>query len=164
MFKYSKNSTDNLKSCDPNIQLVFFKAIKYMDISILKGARDEQEQTNAYTSGRSKLAWPESKHNVVSSNIYSLAVDAGPYNKQIRGIDWRADKELYRAIDDGNVYEAKCIVENIKRWKAFIGLILGIAAAYNVPLYNGSDWDKDYEFNDQSFIDSPHFEIRRINK
>ena len=158
MFKYSSRSLEALQSCDPDIQMIFHKAIRYLDITIIGGARGEDEQNEAYANNRSKVSWPFSKHNVVEPNPYSMAIDAAPY---YNGIDWRTDKALYKAINRGNATEAQEIVENIKRWKVFIGLILGIAAAYNVPLYNGSDWDHDFKFDDQIFIDSPHFEIRR---
>ena len=161
MFRYSNRSLEALNSCDPDIQIIFYKAIRYIDITILEGARDEERQNELYANNRSKVSWPFSKHNVVEPNPYSLAVDVAPYNAKIKDIDWRTDRALFRAVNRGDADEAKEIIENIKRWKVFIGLILGIAAAYNVPLYNGSDWDHDFKFDDQIFIDSPHFEIRR---
>lgn len=161
MFKYSNRSLEALNSCDPDIQIVFYKAIRYIDITIIEGARNEERQNELYADNKSKASWPMSKHNVIEPDPYSMAIDAAPYNSEIKGIDWRTDLELFHAINLGNAQEIREIVENIKRWKVFIGLILGIAAAYNVPLYNGSDWDHDFKFDDQIFIDSPHFEIRR---
>lgn len=156
MYKYGKASTTRLETCDPRLQEVFNEAIKHMDISIFCGRRDQKDQDQAFADGKSKVKWPNGKHNVVNPEDIVMAVDAGPYHN---GIDWRSDTAFYEAIRAGNEFEAKEILENIKRWKSFIGLIIGIAAAKGIKLRNGSDWDQDWEFNDQIFIDSPHFVI-----
>ena len=49
--------------------------VEETDISIICGFRGESDQNSAYSTGMSKLRWPQSKHNTVPS----LAVDAVPF-------------------------------------------------------------------------------------
>ena len=58
---------------DHRAQIV--EAIKYVDISVLEGFRDEATQNDYYRRGMSKLKFPQGKHNVYPS----LAVDIAPY-------------------------------------------------------------------------------------
>lgn len=85
MYKFGKKSKERLEECDPKIQEVFNELINYMDISIICGYRGKEEQNKAFNEGRSKLKYPESKHNKKPS----LAVDAVPYP-----LDWD-DRERF---------------------------------------------------------------------
>jgi len=51
------------------------EVIKVYDCSILCGFRRKEEQDEAFNNGKSKVQWPNSKHNVLPSN----AVDVAPY-------------------------------------------------------------------------------------
>jgi hypothetical protein len=66
------------------------------------------------------------------NRVPSIAVDAAPYP-----IDW-----------DDHV-----------RFRVFGGFVLGMATAMGIRLRWGGDWDMDWDFNDQSLIDLPHFEL-----
>lgn len=79
MNSFSDRSKQQLETCDPQLQELFNEVIKYFDCTILVGTRTEQEQNEAYEQGRSKLKWPQSKHNTFPSK----AVDVAPYP-----IDW----------------------------------------------------------------------------
>ena len=81
----SKTSEARLASCHPDIQKVIREAIKYTDFTILCGYRGQEEQDQAFHDGRSKLQWPDSKHNKVPAE----AVDIAPYP-----IDWK-DRERF---------------------------------------------------------------------
>lgn len=63
----------------------------------------------------------------------SLAVDAAPYP-----VDW-------------NDHE---------RFLAFGGFVLGVASQLGVDVVWGRDWDGDRDLRDQTFNDSPHFQLR----
>ena len=65
----------------------------------------------------------------------SVAIDVAPYP-----IDW----------------------ENTDRFFYLAGLVQGISASYETKIRWGGDWDSDNDFNDQSFNDYPHFEIKDI--
>lgn len=67
------------------LQLVLNAAIKYMDFSILEGHRGKAEQDEAYRTGKSKVRFPNGKHNQVPSH----AVDIAPYP-----LDW-SDTERF---------------------------------------------------------------------
>ena len=75
MSKFSRNSEERLRSCHPFLQLLFRTVVEEFDCSILEGHRGEEKQNEYFNTKRSKLRWPQSKHNKVPS----LAVDAAPY-------------------------------------------------------------------------------------
>jgi len=130
MPSYGNSSKERLATCIPELQEVFNEVIKTTDCSILCGRRSEAEQTKAFTEGRSKVQWPNSKHNAVAPSL-SKAVDAAPYP-----IDWNDTARFY----------------------LFAGKVLGIAQAMGYKLRFGGDWDGDMNLKDQNFNDLPHFE------
>lgn len=83
MFAFSPTSARRLAECHPILQVIFGEVIKHRDCTILCGYRGEAEQNEAFSAGRSKVRFPESKHNQKPS----LAVDAWPYP-----VDW-SDRE-----------------------------------------------------------------------
>ncbi len=66
------------------------------------------------------------------NSIPSKAVDVVPYP-----IDW----------------------EDIERMRMFAGYVQGVAAVLGVKIRCGADWDGDWDLNEQTFIDLPHFEL-----
>lgn len=130
MPKFSQRSKDKLETCCPEIRMVMKEVIKHWDCTILEGHRDEETQNEYFRTGRSKVQFPNSKHNKIPSD----AIDVVPYP-----IDW----------------------EDIERFRAFGGFVLGVAAALGVKLRWGGDWDGDKSFKDQNFNDLPHFEVMR---
>lgn len=80
---FSDRSKRNLSECDERLQKVFSEAIKYFDCVVICGHRSKAEQNEAFRSGKSKLRFPQSKHN----RMPSLAADVMPYP-----IDWN-DRE-----------------------------------------------------------------------
>ena len=83
MPSFSRRSREQLATCHPSLQKLFNEVIRYYDCTILEGHRDEAAQTTAFETGRSKVQWPNGKHNSQPAN----AVDAVPYP-----IDWK-DRE-----------------------------------------------------------------------
>ena len=86
MPKFSKRSEDRLMTCDPQLILLFNRVIKDIDCTILCGHREKREQQKAYNEKKSKVQYPNSKHN----KYPSLAVDVAPYP-----IDWEDLKRFY---------------------------------------------------------------------
>lgn len=84
VYKFSKKSKERLFTCDDKLQLICNEAIKRFDFSVLCGYRNQVEQDIAYRQGKSKLKFPNSKHN----KIPAKAVDIAPYNAILKGIDW----------------------------------------------------------------------------
>ena len=79
MPSFGKSSQDKLATCDPRLQKVFNEVVKYFDCTVIEGHRGEEAQNKAFAEGKSKLKYPQSKHN----KIPSLAADVLPYP-----IDW----------------------------------------------------------------------------
>ena len=49
--------------------------------------------------------------------------------------------------------------EDLQRFYAFSGFVIGIATSMGITLRWGGDWDSDRDFKDQNFNDLPHFEL-----
>ncbi len=79
MPRFSKRSRDRLATCHPDIQRVLNDAIQHTDFTVLCGYRGEHAQNLAVDMGRSKVRFPNSKHNAEPSS----AVDIAPWP-----IDW----------------------------------------------------------------------------
>lgn len=79
MPKFSATSTKRLKTCDDRLQLIMSELIKELDVMIICGHRNKEDQNKAFAMGKSKLKWPHGKHN----KLPSLAVDVMPYP-----LDW----------------------------------------------------------------------------
>ncbi len=134
MPRFGKRSEENLSQCHEDIQRLFREVVKYYDCSVICGHRGEKDQNEAYHSGRSKLKFPESKHN----SFPSEGVDVVPYFKNRPHVRWD-DKEKF--------YE-------------FAGIVQGIAATLGINIRWGGNWDRDDELHDQGFMDLPHYEIK----
>ena len=134
MYKYGKASKARLSTCHEKLQLLCNELIKYRDVSILCGHRDEKDQTEAYSKGLSKVEFPNSKHNIYPS----LAVDMALYHKQAPHIHYSSRDEFLE----------------------FAGFVRGISATLGIELRWGGDWDNDNDFTDQTFNDWVHWELR----
>jgi peptidoglycan L-alanyl-D-glutamate endopeptidase CwlK len=80
MPRFSSLSEQRLLSCDERLQRLMREAIKHVDFTVICGHRGRDEQEDAFRLGRSKVRWPNSKHN----RYPSVAVDVAPYP-----IDWQ---------------------------------------------------------------------------
>lgn len=86
MPRFSSRSLQKLSSCHDDLQQVMIEVVKIWDCTILCGHRDKEAQDGAFESGKSKVQFPNSKHNQKPS----MAVDVAPYP-----IDW-SDLERFR--------------------------------------------------------------------
>ena len=83
MPKFGKRSRERLATCDERLQEVFNEVIKFVDCSVLEGHRGQERQDQLYIEGKTKVKYPNGRHNSKPSN----AVDVTPYP-----VDW-ADRE-----------------------------------------------------------------------
>lgn len=134
MPKYSDTSKQRLAACHKDLQLIFGTVIPHFDNSILCGHRNEKEQNQAFDSGRSKVRWPNGKHN----RVPSMAVDAAPYP-----IDWD-DRERF--------YYFAGYVLGVADMLHGEGLI-----SHRVRF--GGDWDRDTQVKDNGWDDLVHYEL-----
>lgn len=134
MPEFSRTSHSNLESAEEDLQTLFNEVIKYYDCSVICGHRGEGEQEEAFRKRLSKVQFPNSKHN----SYPSRAVDVIPYP-----VNWGDTHRFYhfggyvKAVADRLLDEG--VIEHEIRW--------------------GGDWDRDNEFDDQTFMDFPHFEL-----
>jgi hypothetical protein len=89
MPKYSQKSKDRLATCAQPLQDLFNEIIKHYDCTIVCGTRSKEDQDKAYAAGRSKVQYPNSKHNTFPS----VAVDVVPYP-----IDWNDFNRFYMFV------------------------------------------------------------------
>lgn len=88
MPSFGKRSKEKLATLHPDLQKILNIAIKYVDFTILEGHREKEIQDMYYEQGKSKVQFPNSKHNSSPSE----AVDVAPYP-----IDWE-DHDRFRAL------------------------------------------------------------------
>lgn len=132
MPSFGKASRSKLETCDPRLVEIFEEVVKHVDCTVLEGVRTKEAQNEYQRTGKSKLRWPRSKHNVLNDGDLSKAIDCVMYP-----IDWNDWHRHYY----------------------FVGFVKAIAASKGYTLRSGLDWDSDNDFKDQTFNDAPHFEI-----
>lgn len=76
---FSKRSQLRLIGAHSDLQKLANEVIKEVDHSVICGFRNEEEQEEAFRTGKSKVHWPDSKHNKVPAE----AIDIVPYP-----VDW----------------------------------------------------------------------------
>ncbi len=86
MPSYGARSRANLAEAHPALQAVFNAVIPHFDHAVIEGHRGQAEQDAAFHSGKSKLRFPQSKHN----RTPSLAIDACPWP-----VDWNDHRRFY---------------------------------------------------------------------
>jgi peptidoglycan L-alanyl-D-glutamate endopeptidase CwlK len=137
MPNFSTTSADRLFTCDVLLRKIFNHVVEYHDCSILEGHRGQIRQDELFnaTPQRSKVKWPDGKHNSQPSK----AVDVAPYPIPK---NWGADHWK----DKVKFYE-------------FAAIVLYEAKKQNIKLRWGGDWDGDGDYHDQTFDDLVHFEL-----
>ena len=85
MPKFGSRSRNNLATCHEDLQDLFNEVIKHVDCSVICGHRNKQEQNEAFEKKRTKVKYPNGRHNAKPS----MAADVVPYP-----IDWD-DRERF---------------------------------------------------------------------
>ena len=96
-YDYGRKSRIILSGANVRLQRVFNTAIKLglIDITIIQSIRDREEQNEYYDSGKSKVEWPNGKHNILKEGDKSDAIDAAPY---VNGeVSWNPKHCIYLA-------------------------------------------------------------------
>lgn len=149
MNKFGHASQNALDSAHGALRLIAVKVLAIKDHSVLKGHRPESEQNAAYYGNpqRSKLKWPDGKHNGVPSR----AIDVQTYPLPLNGLAQAATilpkykEEYQRRLREEQLY--------------LLGLYMGIASEMGITLRTGADWDRDGEIADNGWDDFFHVEI-----
>ncbi len=103
--RFSSRSKRRLDTCDSKLEKLFKEVVKYFDCTILEGHRGKEAQNKAYNDGKSKVQYPNGKHN----KRPSVAVDVAPYP-----IDW-SDRDRFHYFGGFVLGVAKKMGMNI-RW------------------------------------------------
>ena len=131
-FEFGRKSIKNRETLSLNLRRIADRALGYgvMDFSIDCGFRPKAIQDRLFKLGRSKVIWPNSKHN----HLPSKAMDCVPY---VNG--------------KSSWVKVHCCVLS--------GLIQAAAVEERIKLRWGGNWDMDSEpITDQDFQDLVHFE------
>ena len=102
---FGKRSRTNLATCDERLRKVFNEVIKHVDCSVIEGNRNEARQNKLYAEGKTKVMFPNGRHN----HNPSRAVDVVPYP-----IDW-SDRERFHLFAGFVLGIAKSMNINL-RW------------------------------------------------
>jgi peptidoglycan L-alanyl-D-glutamate endopeptidase CwlK len=105
MPKFGKKSKERLSTCDKRLQDLFNEVIKHVDCSVLEGHRDEERQNKLYIERKTKVKFPNGRHN----SSPSRAVDVTPYP-----VDWE-DRERQTLFAGFVIGTARAMGLNV-RW------------------------------------------------
>ena len=133
---FSQESIKNLMQCEPALQKVINRAAHtgLVDFGVTTGHRSEEEQNRLYQNGKSKVRYPDSKHNSKPSKAADLAV-------------WLPRKGEYSWEEPHYAFLA--------------GVVMACAAELGISIRWGGNWDQDLEvITDQDFDDLAHFELK----
>lgn len=134
----SASALARLETVDAVLAAIVLDAEQIVPMTILEGHRDKAGQDKAYAEGKTKLQWPNGKHN----KLPSLAVDLAPlYYEGGRKIDW----------------------DDLIAFGRIMGVVQACAYQRGAKLRFGLDWDGDFRSvnrdPDESFLDAPHVEL-----
>lgn len=133
MLHFGKRSKEQLYTLHPLLQDVMNEVLKteLIDFTIIEGYRNKYRQDKFYELGRSKVKWPNGKHNMFPSS----AVDIAPYIKY--EISWNSKHHIFLA-----------------------GVVLACSKKLGIDMRWGGNWDRDLEpITDQDFQDLAHYEL-----
>ena len=136
MPSFGTTSLSRLTTCHPDLQIIFAEVVKIVDCSVICGHRSEADQAEAFANEKSKVQYPNSKHNAYPS----MAADVAPYP-----IDWDDIRRFDRFAG---------IVHGVAE-------MLYKAGEIEHLIRDGGDWDRDTQVKDNKFNDLLHFELIR---
>lgn len=147
MPKFGAVSESHLVGVDPRLVAVARKVVTVWDCSIIDGIRTIEEQRKNVARGVSKTM--ASKHLPQPPSGLGHAFDVMPYP-----YDWRLIETGLNAIKkvDGGMQIAEVY--------AFAGFFDGVAFQMGYNLRSGIDWNTNRQFDDQTFHDLPHHELK----
>lgn len=133
MPRFGRSSEHHLRTTHPDLQRVLRAVVLEIDCKVLEGHRGEVRQNQYYRKVINGKRRSKVKWPNGQHNSYpSKAADVAPWP-----IDWNDTKRFY----------------------FFAGYVICKAASMGVTLRWGGDWDRDYDFGDQDFMDLVHFEL-----
>lgn len=142
MPKFGKKSLEVRSTLHPDLVTIVDTVVEFFDISLIEGHRTEARQRELFSTGKSRVTWPHSKHNKNPSE----AVDIMPYHSLIPHIDW----------------EHTDSINHLAGFVRGVAVVLFQQGKISHLVRWGGDWDRDYDIRERrTFIDSPHYELYR---
>ena len=86
MPKFGRSSSEKLSTACIELQNICNQVIKIYDFSVIEGFRTKDRQNQLFSEGKSKVQFPNSKHNKNPSD----AIDIVPYP-----VDWQDDQRFF---------------------------------------------------------------------
>ena len=74
MPRFSDFSKANIETLDQRLQDICAYSIAFVDLRVLEGHRGRDRQIQLFMEGKSKVTWPDSRHNSVPSLAMDLIV------------------------------------------------------------------------------------------
>ena len=140
MPEFGIQSRDNLDQCHWSLQKLMERVVEIRDISVVCGIRNRVDQNKMFDEGKSKLKWPDGKHNVEDPSELADAVDIVPWPEQ---------------------YTDPMTMIHVA------GIVMGVAAEMKIEIRWGGDWNRNQKIfsadpKEGDFVDLWHFE--RVSK
>lgn len=131
----------------------FLKENGFNEVHISESARNQEDQQKAFTTGKSKTPWPNSKHNFIKDGKQcSLALDLFKIDKDgIASFPLGYYFDMYVALKNSSDFK------NLVRWGGDFKSI-----------YKGEDYptfleNRKKEYALHVLLDGPHFELIGIS-
>jgi peptidoglycan L-alanyl-D-glutamate endopeptidase CwlK len=157
-FKFGENSQRQFDTLHEDLQNIFFFAIKKIDFTILEGRRTIEQQKINFIKGVS--------HTMDSRHIprFSDGEYRGHYNYM--GDSCAADIFPYQVgINPWPISSDSIEIKQKKLYRFYFlqGVIYSTAHALGIEIRQGIDWDRDFDFFDQTFDDMGHIELVTVD-
>lgn len=136
-YYFGRTSKENLQTCHRLLDLVLRRSLSLglIDFSVVEGTRSKGEQNRYFSLGKSKLKWPNSKHNIINPKDKSKAGDVVPYVNSKLSYD-------------------------VRHCCYLAGIIIATGKSLGIEIRWGGNWDMDGEpITDQDFQDLVHYEV-----
>jgi hypothetical protein len=118
------------------LQRLFNAVHQIVECHPIEGHRGKEAQDEAFRTRKSRLQWPDSKHNLSPSMAVDVCPDAVPGDAKV-DIDWNYLPHFY----------------------FLAGAVKATAAQLGIKVRWGGDWDSDGNLKENTFNDLVHFEL-----
>lgn len=92
-------SLDRLRQCDPRLQELIRRVDEIYPIHVICGHRNKEDQDKAFLDKKSKLKFPDSKHNKTPSLAVDIVPDPDRSSKTISWVDITAFEIMCLAVE-----------------------------------------------------------------
>lgn len=143
-----------LDEVDPILQKVIGRVGALLNITLTCGIREREAQEIAFSTGKSKVKWPQSKHNLnpARNAVFSLAIDLYPSDIDMKVLNYQVKTPEDRIR----------LLKEYQKFYYLAGFIKATAENMGVKVKWGGDFNSDNDFTNDSFIDMPHFELEGV--